>query len=143
MSLTLRQVRFYLDTCDIWARPGDGVAIPVDDNKQVLNMVYADIGSPDQTGVKCMLQTALEGNRYERPLGRTAFDNIFTLDQLFFEVSVVINDQDVVKITTVGSPLEGQFLIVQGEGRARMSRGKRKGNYKVVQLKRTSAPPTN
>ena len=90
-----------------------------------------------------MLQTQLEGNNYISPLGRTAFDNIFTLDRLFVEQSVSISDQDVVRVKTSSHPLLDQWFIVQGEGRVRESRGVRKGNYKVVQLKRTNAPPTN
>ncbi|MCH8884158.1 MAG: hypothetical protein IIA41_11770, partial [SAR324 cluster bacterium] len=103
-----------------------------------LNLSYKPVGTPDQTAVRCMLQTAIEGNRYERPLGRTAFDNIFTLDRCFFEASVIINDQDVVRITTSTTPphpLFEEYFIVQGAGVIRESRGRRKGNYRLIQLK--------
>ena len=141
--LNRRQDRFYTDTVDIWARPGDGVPITKDANKRALNLSYKPVSTPDQTAVRCMLQTAIEGNRFERPIGRTAFDNIFTLDRCFFEVTVDINDQDVVRIKTAGHPLLNEDFIVQGAGVIRESRGKRKGNYRLIQLKRTNEPPNN
>lgn len=120
--------------------------ITKDLNKRALNLSYNPLNAPDQTGVRCMLQTAIEGNKFERPIGRTAFDNIFTLDICFFEASVIINDQDVVRITTVTTPphpLFEEFFIVQGAGVIRESRGKRKGNFRKIQLKRTNEPPNN
>lgn len=145
MALTLRQRKFYTDTVDVWHGPGArGVPIPKDANEVVTNIIYNPVGSPDLTGVKCMLQTQMEGNLYERPLGRTAFDNLFTLDRNFFEAGTDIQDQDVVRITTVSvpvHPLFEQYFIVQGEGRERRNRGARRANYKMLQLKRTS-PPT-
>ena len=119
MALTARQTRFYTDTVDIWARPGDGVDIPKDSNKQALNLVYAGSSTPDQTAVKCMLQTQMEGNNYIGPLGRTAFDNIFTLDRLFLAQDVPIQDQDVVRVKTSGHPLLDPLFIVSAEGTAR------------------------
>lgn len=141
MALTLRQQKFYTDTVDVWHGPGAaGVPLPTDDNDVVTNIVYNPVASPDLTAVKCMLQTQAEGNLYERPLGRTAFDNIFTLDRCFFEAGTAIKDQDVVRIKTAGHPLLNEYFIVQGEGRERESRGARRGNYKVIQLKRSDAP---
>ncbi len=146
MSLTKRQILHYQDTVDVWKGPGaEGIPIPLDANQTATNLIYAPLGSPNQIGVPCMLQTQMEGNRYERPLGRTAFDNIFTLDRLFVEVGTDIQDQDVVRLTTQRAPphpLAGSYFIVQGEGSERENRSGRFGNYKAHQLKRTNEPPS-
>lgn len=139
MALTKRQEKFYTDTVSIWKKPGDTGTLPKDGNNVVTNLIYT--ASATETGVVCMLQTALEANQYRRPLGRTEMDNMWTLDKLFLEVDNDLEDQDYVQLTTEGHPLKDQWFIVQGEGRVREIRAGRKGNYLMVQLKRTNDPP--
>lgn len=142
MALTWRQKHAYLDEVEVWKHDGHSAAFKLDTNGTVINIVYSQLGSPDRTGVTCLLLSRKEGNIYERPIGRTAFDNIFTLDVLRVEVTDDLEDQDVVKVTTADSPFFGEYFIMQGEGSARRSKGIRQGNFKSLQLKRSNAPQT-
>lgn len=135
MALTPRQTYFYTDTVDIHRH----ATLDKDANNVVQEPQYN--ATAQATSVACMWQSMAEDNQLRHPAGRLENDILFTLDRFFFDVTTDIKDQDAIKVTTSGHPQVNQWFIVQGFGKARVTRSGRRGNYVLVYAKRVNTPP--
>lgn len=138
MALTKRQILAYEDTVDVWDPPGRSGLSYKTGTKQRLDTKFS--ATPKLTAVKCLFMSAKEDNRFRGPTGRSEQDNLDTLDQFHFEAGTDVVDQSVIKLTTVGHPMVGQYFVVMGAGRERPNRARRTPNYKAVFAKRQTQP---
>ncbi|MCH8979449.1 MAG: hypothetical protein IH945_09460 [Armatimonadetes bacterium] len=138
MALTKRQLLAYEDTVDIWDPPGRAGLTYKAGTKQRLDTRYA--ATPAISVLPCLFMSAKEDNRFRGPTGRSEQDNLDTLDQFHFEAGTDVVDQSIIRLTTVGHPMVGQYFVVMGAGRERPSRLRRTPNYKAVFAKRQTKP---
>lgn len=70
-------------------------------------------------------------------MGRSQNDNFFTEDVVHMELSQDIRDKDVLKVTTVGSPIVDKYYVVVGKGEQRIGRA----NYNHFRMRLLDTTP--
>lgn len=136
--LTTRQAAFYTDTVDVYKRPDPTARSTATPWLTDLTMS----ATATYTSVPCLWLSQPENNM-PGAFGRSEQDNLLTLDRFHFEVGTDLEDGDYLKLTTSGHPAQNSFFQVQGTGRERITRGKRKGNYMRIYAKRTTDLPVS
>jgi hypothetical protein len=120
-----RATRCYTDTFSLWA-PSDPV-IGVD--KGVSDLTWP--ATATATGVAGHLEATPNVNE-PAAAGGTKVSNIFTDDKFHFPTSVTVGTGWLIKLTTTGHPLSGQFWVVQGMAEVKAWRAGKQMVYGVM-----------
>lgn len=129
-TLTTRQRRLYLHTCDVWRS-----VITIGANgKPTKSWTRID------TGIKCYFRIKKEVSNPEIQ-GRIPTDYIDTQDEIHFGQDQDLMDADWLKNTTVGDNKEGIFWVVRGQPRLISNSGVRSAGYLAVQATQQREPP--
>lgn len=137
MALTARQRACYQDLVDIYALT---MATSPTTGRRTAK-TYTLIAS----AVRChfKLRQSVEG---PSPMGRVETDNMFSLDEIHFEHSVVVDSDYILvnrSLARDGSRSQnyGRYWIVRGQPQSVPSHGGRRANLRIVQALQVKRPP--
>lgn len=137
MVLSPRQLRFYVDRCDIWAL--------AQSTSGTTGLRTAKTYTRVHTAVPSYFEI-LQSVEAPSVMGRIEGDNLFTRDKIYLPWDVTVDSDHVLVNKSVDlngqqSQLYGRYWIVSGNPTSRHRRGARRGERRLVYAVQTKTPP--